>query len=72
MSSHLKGKQEEIVAELVHQNPGAVLYWYIDRDYIGSTTSRHKMPISPKPGKHIISVTDNFGNTIKCSIVLIE
>ncbi len=60
----LDGKKSEIIFEIAHQDKNAILYWHLDKDYLGSTTRYHQKGINAEIGKHIMTVTDNNGNAI--------
>ncbi|MGZ3919696.1 MAG: penicillin-binding protein 1C [Bacteroidia bacterium] len=61
------GKRSKCVFKATHKNGNAVLYWYLDGEYVGSTQKFHQLSLLPNKGKHELSVTDNFGETAKCS-----
>lgn len=57
------GEYQPVIFSAVHQMKGQKIYWYLDNKYLGETDNKHKMAIAPVPGKHILSLTDAFGNT---------
>lgn len=54
-------KSQGVVLSLVHSSPSAIIFWYIDNIYIGTTQGIHEMEIKPKTGNFVITVIDNFG-----------
>ncbi|HOU68384.1 MAG TPA: penicillin-binding protein 1C [Paludibacteraceae bacterium] len=60
----IDGKKSEIIFEVAHHDKDATLYWHLDEQYIGSTYQFHKKGIDAEVGKHILTITDNQGNTI--------
>lgn len=66
----LDGTDGEMVLNLAHHNRDATVYWHIDQDYMGETRFVHQMRIHPSSGNHIITVVDNFGNTISIRITI--
>lgn len=66
----LDGTAGEMVLNLAHHNRDATVYWHIDQDYMGETRFVHQMRIHPSPGDHIITVVDNFGNTLSIRITI--
>ena len=48
------------------------MFWYLDKTFIGSTKAIHDMAILPKPGKHMITVVDEFGNEAKRRVEILE
>ncbi len=60
----LDGKRGQLLAEVVHRQADAVLYWHLDDTYLGETHSPHQMAISPDEGRHLLSVSDGHGNVL--------
>lgn len=58
------GKRGSCIFEIAHNNPNAILFWHIDEQYVGSTQSVHKMPVSPSSGLHVLTIYDDNGNKI--------
>jgi penicillin-binding protein 1C len=62
----LDGTPGEVIFEVAHRyGHNTTLYWYIDRDYAGSTSSIHQMGLHPSPGWHIVTITDKEGNLLE-------
>jgi penicillin-binding protein 1C len=61
----LDGSVGESVFEAVHQQKDEELFWYVDNRFITTTKAIHQLPIQPKPGKHLLVVTDSRGNSVK-------
>jgi penicillin-binding protein 1C len=68
LSRQLDGSFGEIALELSHRRSDAIVYWHLNETYIGSTQYFHTMSISPKDGRHRITVVDQWGNTISRNI----
>ena len=64
LPKQLDGRPGEVVLELAHSEPDAVVYWHLDNEFVGATEFIHKMSIRPPAGKHSVTVVDNEGNTI--------
>ena len=62
----------DVVFKLAHRNSETPVYWYLNLDYIGTTTTFHEMAISPKPGKYTLTVVDQEGNELKQNIEIIR
>jgi penicillin-binding protein 1C len=61
----LSGVQNQIVAEIVHQNKDAILFWHLNGKYIGTTTdTRHNFVLSPEAGIHELVITDLEGQSV--------
>lgn len=61
----LDGKTGSSVFKLAHRDPSAVVYWHLDKLFIGSTSQIHQMAISPAKGFHHITLIDNKGETLR-------
>jgi penicillin-binding protein 1C len=61
----LDGQPGSSVFELAHRNPGTLVYWHLDGEYIGSTKSTHHLAFQPREGKHILTVVDEKGESLK-------
>jgi penicillin-binding protein 1C len=59
------GNTNELILKIAHSKPETTVFWYLDDTFIGSTKAIHDMAILPKPGKHLITVVDEFGNEAK-------
>jgi penicillin-binding protein 1C len=69
--TEIDGTAQEIIVDLAHAKKNTLVYWHLDRKYIGSTSHFHQMAIRPKKGNHRISVVDTAGNeaTLKFEIL---
>ncbi|GAA5224865.1 penicillin-binding protein 1C [Membranihabitans marinus] len=68
----LDGSLSPSIFEVVHRIPNTTIYWYIDHDYLGQTRDEHKMEIIRRPGKQVLTLVDEWGNTISQSVEFIE
>lgn len=68
----LDGKPGNAVFELAHRNAAVTVYWHIDGDFIGSTKKVHHMPVNPPEGKHILTLVDETGETLKRQFEIIS
>lgn len=59
------GQQEKFIFKAAHARPEAVVYWHLDDTYLGETKDRHQITCSPTPGKHMLTLIDNWGNQRK-------
>ncbi|MHB0755142.1 penicillin-binding protein 1C [Polaribacter sp. M15] len=64
------GKQNELVLKVAHSNPDAILYWYVNETFLGTTKEVHNFAITPQSGAYTFTVVDNFGNEIKQQVTL--
>ena len=68
----LDGKRQSLVVRLAHREPAATVYWHLDNDYLGETTSVHEMEIQPNSGRHLLSFTDTQGNSLRRHIEIVS
>ncbi|MBA3663175.1 MAG: penicillin-binding protein 1C [Bacteroidetes bacterium] len=66
------GQRSKCIFKAAHKNPEAVLYWYLDGEYIGSTQKFHQLSLLPVSGKHELSITDDAGETSRCAFEAID
>ncbi len=61
----LDGTANPIIAEVVHRETNATLYWHLNGFYLGHTSEgRHHFSLRPTEGTHLLVVTDHSGNSI--------
>ena len=61
---NLQGKMMSMLPEIAHRRRNAVIYWHLDNTYIGMTKHIHQTELQVSEGEHIITATDDEGNTI--------
>lgn len=61
------GELQKVVFKLAHQKPTALVYWYLDDQYLGLTKTNHTQVLQLSAGWHRLTATDNFGE--KCKTV---
>jgi len=59
----LSGDKGAFTAKVAHKNQYAILYWDIDGLYLGKTKTFHQFDITLPSGYHILTVTDDGGNS---------
>lgn len=64
------GKQNELVLKVAHSNNDAILYWYANNIFLGTTKELHSFAFQPKTGDFNFTVMDNFGNEIHQQITV--
>jgi penicillin-binding protein 1C len=60
----ISGLRERVIFEVAHRERGSTVFWYLNNDFLGTTTSEHKMGIDPPAGWHTLTLTDGSGNRI--------
>ncbi|MGP1415020.1 MAG: penicillin-binding protein 1C [Treponema sp.] len=61
----LSEKKGAFTAKVSHKNKNAILYWDVDGKYLGKTTTFHQFDITIGSGYHVLTVTDDGGNSKK-------
>ena len=61
----LDGSQGKTIFEVAHRGEQAKVYWHLDDQFLGETTRIHQMPLSPKPGKHTLTLVDEKGERLQ-------
>tara|TARA_Y100000385_G_scaffold82507_1_gene84472 strand:- start:764 stop:3076 length:2313 start_codon:yes stop_codon:yes gene_type:complete len=65
----LKGVKNPIIFHAVHKNENAILFWFLDEQFIGKTKSTHKIEVNhANIGIKTVIVIDEKGNKIKRKI----
>ena len=60
----LAEKKSRTVFEAVHRNRESTLFWHLDNEYVATTQTFHQQAFDILPGKHRITLVDNFGNRL--------
>jgi penicillin-binding protein 1C len=68
----IDGSRGRTVFTAAHRKPGAKIFWHIDDEYIGTTTNFHQMGFSPSPGKHLLTIVDENGESISREFEILE
>lgn len=61
----LDARKSRTVFEAVHRDPGATVFWHLDRDFLGQTHEFHKWAVDPGPGLHKLLLVDNRGERLE-------
>lgn len=61
---HPDGTEGQVTFIVAHSDSDTVVYWHLDKDYIGSTKTIHEFSLSLLPGTHRLSCVDSAGNMI--------
>jgi penicillin-binding protein 1C len=60
----INGERGKSVFFATHRNANAKIFWSIDNTFLTSTVNFHQVGISPSPGKHILTLVDQSGESI--------
>ncbi len=59
------GEKEKFIFKAAHARRDAVLYWHLDREYIGKTDDGHVIACRIASGRHVLTLIDDEGNQRK-------
>lgn len=68
----ISGRRGNVVFTAVHRKPGTKIFWNLDNEFIGETNNIHQKGLSPTPGKHVLTIVDENGESIKRSFEVLE
>ncbi len=60
----LSGERGRTVFTATYNNANGKLFWHLDEQFIGTTIRFHQMAVNPAPGKHVLTVVDENGESI--------
>ena len=60
----IDGQRGKTVFTAASRKPGSKIFWHLDDEYIGTTTNFHQMALSPSPGKHVLTIVDEHGESV--------
>lgn len=63
---------QPLIMKVAHSLSDAILYWYVDEVFQGTTTVFHEKSILAKAGMHRITVVDGNGNEISRKIEIVR
>lgn len=65
-------KKSRAVFSAVHRSDTALVYWTLDKHYLGKTKEFHQIEIDPKPGKHQLVLQDEYGSMVSTSFEVLS
>ncbi len=65
-------KRSKAVFTAVHRSDTALVYWTLDKHYLGKTKEFHQIEIDPTPGMHQLVVQDEYGDVVSTSFEVIS
>lgn len=64
LTKNFSGQVQPFVLRVVHSNPRAKLFWYLNNKFLGTTQTFHEMQVDAQSGTYYVTVTDETGNEI--------
>ncbi len=68
----LSGERGKTVFRAADRNTNAKLFWHLDDDYIGATVQFHQMGLNPLPGKHVLTIVDENGESVTRNFEILQ
>ncbi len=66
------GNRSRCIFKATHKNANATLFWHLDENYVGSTQKFHQLSLLPGKGSHVLQITDDAGESVKCRFETID
>ena len=64
--------KNDFIMNATCNNNNAILYWYLDQDYLGETKRYHQMAVKPIKGKHQLTITDENGKNMVAIFEIVD
>ncbi|UXP33512.1 penicillin-binding protein 1C [Reichenbachiella agarivorans] len=61
--NEVEGKRGKAIFELAHRDNQQKVFWHLDGEYLGQTTSPHQMGITTGAGEHLLYLLDGEGHS---------
>jgi penicillin-binding protein 1C len=71
LPKNFDGNKEKIVLQATHRRNDAVIFWHLNGQYLGETSSIHQIEIDPSPGIYTLTLTDETGQFFEKNITII-
>lgn len=68
----IQGEKGRTIFSATHRNRNAKIFWSLDDQFVGSTENIHQLALSPAPGKHLLTLTDDLGAIITCRFEILD
>jgi len=69
---NLAGEMQKTIFEIAHRRPSSTIYWHIDEEFVGITSAIHKLEFAPEPGKHLLTLVDESGESLAVYFYILE
>jgi penicillin-binding protein 1C len=67
----MNGAVGRVVFEAAHRNTRSAVYWHLDAEYYGETRDIHQMALAPSPARHVLTLVDEAGETVRRSFTVL-
>jgi penicillin-binding protein 1C len=68
----IDGQKGKTIFSAAHKNNSAKIFWSLDDQFVGTTERYHELALNPAAGKHILTLTDDKGNSVSRAFEIID
>jgi penicillin-binding protein 1C len=68
----INGEKGKTIFSAAHRKADAKIFWSLDDEFVTSTTKFHQVAFNPAPGKHILTLVDENGESISRQFEILE
>jgi len=68
----INGQRGRTIFSAAHRKTGAKIFWSLDDEFITTTVNFHQVGLSPAPGKHILTLVDENGESVSRQFEILE
>ena len=68
----IDGSRGKTIFKAASRNPGGKIFWHLDDKYVGTTINFHQMALSPSPGKHLLTIVNEDGESVSREFEILE
>jgi penicillin-binding protein 1C len=68
----LSGQRGKTIFTATHRKTESKLFWHLDDEFAGTTQKFHQLAFSPSPGKHVLTIVDESGETVTRHFEILE
>lgn len=71
-ATRLDGALQALLFAATHRDRDKTIFWDLDGRFVGSTRGTHQMSLSPAPGRHVLTLTDEAGQRLERVFIVLE
>ena len=68
----IDGKRGKTIFTAANRRQASKIFWHLDDEYIGTTVNFHQMALSPAPGKHLLTIVNEDGESVSREFEILE
>jgi penicillin-binding protein 1C len=66
------GERGRTIFTATHRNAASKLFWHLDNNFAGTTQRFHQLAFNPAPGKHVLTIVDESGESVTRHFEILE